>query len=357
LGALLSGNDLRAQRLAGESLGRIAQTGAVIGLLSAGAGKSGTLDRALDHSLTYALIELGHATATARGLDAPDAVTKRAALIALDQMPGGNLKPEQVTPLLVSSNALLKETASWIVDHHPEWGESLAQFFRERLGALPSDARDRAELQQQLERLARNEAIQTLLVKTLSSSNAAAQEIALRALRRASVKEMPAGWVAPLMGCLQGDDPGLLSAAVATVRAIPAAKAQAPELNDALLRLAERSEVPSQVRVLAAAAVAGGIRTLSEPLYNHLLQTLVTDRPVNERGDAALALARARLSDARLREVAEFDFPVRPAARPGGPGGWSCRCRPGRCPVGWCRWPRCPGRSHWLCRGRCGPGL
>ena len=51
----------------------------------------------------------------------------RAALIALDQMPGGNLKSTKVVPLLASTNALLNETAVWIVGHHPEWGGEMAR--------------------------------------------------------------------------------------------------------------------------------------------------------------------------------------------------------------------------------------
>ena len=70
----------------------------------------------LEHSLIFALIEIADREATAQGLRSENPHTRRAALIALDQMREGHLPPGEVTPLLVSSNPVLKETANWIVE-------------------------------------------------------------------------------------------------------------------------------------------------------------------------------------------------------------------------------------------------
>ena len=48
-------------------------------------------------------------------------------------MEGGGLDPDAVAPELASSDPALKETASWIAGRHPEWGDALAGFLRERL--------------------------------------------------------------------------------------------------------------------------------------------------------------------------------------------------------------------------------
>src|SRR5262249_10298414 len=82
-------------RATAEALGRIGDKAAVPALLAA-AGISG--DRVLDHSLTYALIEIGDAEATAAGLKSPSAGTRRAALTALDQMEHGGLSSAAVVP-------------------------------------------------------------------------------------------------------------------------------------------------------------------------------------------------------------------------------------------------------------------
>ena len=79
------------QRAAAEALGRIGDPRAVPDLLAAAAPQ---LDRVLEHSMTYALIEIADPSSTAAGLQAASSRAKRAALIALDQMDGGGLKPD-----------------------------------------------------------------------------------------------------------------------------------------------------------------------------------------------------------------------------------------------------------------------
>jgi HEAT repeat protein len=106
------------QRLAAEALGRIGDKSAVAALLYAAgelerhpADAPASSRRILEHAITYALIELSDPAATAVGLASENRATRRAALIALDQMEGGRLIAEQVTPLLTSSDPVLRETA------------------------------------------------------------------------------------------------------------------------------------------------------------------------------------------------------------------------------------------------------
>ena len=61
-------------------------------LLAAIGAVSGT-DRILEHSLTYALIEIADPEGTSKGLESTDLRTKRLVLTALDQMEGGRLEP------------------------------------------------------------------------------------------------------------------------------------------------------------------------------------------------------------------------------------------------------------------------
>jgi putative heme-binding domain-containing protein len=314
------------RRSAAEALGRIGDPHAVAALLNSTADwqplfarpsiiSSRSFEPNFLHSITYALIEIADAKTTAAGLNSENDLAQRASLIALDQMPGGNLKSEQVTALLSSTNALLKQTASWIIERHADWGTSLASFFEERLNAPALDT-ERAELQQQLERFARNAAIQELLLNAVSGDNRPAQVVALRALAKSAVKEMPAGWIAPLTNSLQQSDPRLLAAAISIVRAFPPPKTNTAALSAALVALAERADSAPAIRVAAAAAVPGGIRQLSEPLYSRLLATLAADGAVNERADAATALARTRLNNSRLLELAAYMQRVGPMELP-----------------------------------------
>src|SRR6185503_19759174 len=142
------------QRAAAEAIGRLGEPAAVASLFSAVADQT-KADRFLEHSLLFALIELNDAPATRSFLNSDNLVVRRAALIALDQMPSGALKPDEVTSLLSSSSAPLRQSAWWVVGHHPEWGKHVSGFVQERLGAkLTSEEQD--ELTRQLAQLSRN---------------------------------------------------------------------------------------------------------------------------------------------------------------------------------------------------------
>ena len=64
-------------------------------------------DRVLDHSFTYALIEIADANATAVGLSSSNPRVRRAAMIALDQMENGHLEPTVVTADLGANTVIL----------------------------------------------------------------------------------------------------------------------------------------------------------------------------------------------------------------------------------------------------------
>src|SRR5207249_3245707 len=98
------------RRLAAESLGRIGDRTAVPHLLAA-VDKSD--DRIFQHSIIYALIELADHAATRQGL-AKSPKTIAAALIALDQMSGGDIKASDVIPHLGASDETLRQAAGWV---------------------------------------------------------------------------------------------------------------------------------------------------------------------------------------------------------------------------------------------------
>jgi putative heme-binding domain-containing protein len=121
-------------------------------------------------------------------------------------------------------------------------------------------------------------------------------------LAASDVKEIPNSWNSALTKSLLSNDRAVVAAAVSLARAIPSTKND--ELNAALVTVAERGDIPVATRMSAAAAVSGGITSLSEPLYSRLVATALGGASVGERSDAAVALARAKLSNARLMELA-----------------------------------------------------
>jgi putative membrane-bound dehydrogenase-like protein len=301
---MLKSPSLQNRRAAAEALGRLGDKSAVPALLAALAEPA---DRALEHSLTFALIEIADPQGTAVGLASGSASARRAALVALDQMDGG-LKPEAVTRALNSSDARLKETAWWIAGRHPEWADAVTGFLRVRLSAtdkLAPAAQD--ELAHHLTPFARSEPVQQLLAERLAdpSAGADARRIALRAMARANLKEAPAAWIACLVDVLKGDNGDLLSEAIATVRSLRVAPRHAARLAAALSQIGSSVKADDKVRISALAAVPGGLPKVEPSLFDFLCSHLDAEQPVAVRAAAAEVLAKAKLSSEQLLALTE----------------------------------------------------
>ena len=91
--------------------------------------------------MTYALIEIADPASTAAGLTSPSLRTQRAALLALDQMPGGGLQAATVVALLESPDAEMRDTAWRVVARHQDWGDALAGYFQQRMAKARPERR------------------------------------------------------------------------------------------------------------------------------------------------------------------------------------------------------------------------
>ena len=296
---LLQNPSLQNRRAAAEALGRIGDRAAVTELLKA-LGELSAPDRTLEHSLTYALIEIGDPRSTAEGLRTADSRTRRAAMIALDQMNGGGLDPAQVAALLTAADPDLKGSASWIIGRHPEWAGELAGFFRDRLIKEKLTSADQAELERQLARFAAAPAIQSLLAERIVDASAAApvKLSSLRAMAQSGVKVVPPSWIDGLAKVLAGNDNELTTQAVATARALPLTQQQAGAITSQLLSLAGRAQAPAGFRLAALAALPGGLTQVEPAVFTFLLGQLDREQPAAARTLAADVLARAVDADA-----------------------------------------------------------
>ena len=310
MGQLLFSGNAFVRRTAAEALGRTGNPNAALGLAWAfEPAKGGTrLDRTLEHSLIYALIEVGNTEFSAKCLKSESLANVRGNLIALDQMPGGNLKPEQVTPLLASTNALLKQTANWIISHHPEWAVALAGFLKERMAVPNLSDSERAELQQQLTQFVREPAVQSLVASTAGDS-AAPKPNRLTALRTMAAanfknaKDIPEQWAEALVPCVSsGGDLDLQRQSVLAARALPR---HTTVLTSALDALASNQHTPPDIRLNAFGAIRG-LSDFGGPGFAFVSSQLAETNSVALRGLAANLLAAVPLEDAYLREMTAF---------------------------------------------------
>lgn len=294
------------RRAAAEALGRIGDKSAVPALLRATADVDST-DRALDHSLIYALIEIADPETTAVGLASKDPRTRRASLTALDQMVNGRLAPEVVAPLLTSSDPALREAASWIVGHHPDWGAGLAGLLRDRLNAKDLTPAERAELERQLARFAHAAPVQQVLAEKLHDSSASrdTRQLVLRAMAQSNLKDVPQRWIEEVARLLSGDDADLARQAVSTAKSLPIAKDKADDLAGVLLKISANDATPSPIRLEALGAVPGGLDKVDAATFAFLRSQLSPEQSVATRIAAADVLSHAKLTGAQLAELAD----------------------------------------------------
>ena len=299
---LLETGSAAIRRVAAEALGRIGDRNAVPGLLERTGEKNG---RILEHSLIHALIEIADPEGTAAGLQAPSSHTQRAALIALDQMPGGGLTPGHVTPLLAARDPILEQTASWIASNHPEWGEALAQYFRRRLALSEQRPEEKADLVRQLAKFGTDPTIQRLLATTTAGAASTESRVtALRAMAGSALKETPSVWVDGLSAVLSGGDSALIREAVDSLRALPdPGEEDAGRLKEALLGVGRDSNLDDELRVSALAAVPGELGDLEPDLFALLQGALEPEAAVNARTGAAGVLGRSGLTREQLLEL------------------------------------------------------
>ncbi|MCI0746277.1 MAG: HEAT repeat domain-containing protein [Verrucomicrobia subdivision 3 bacterium] len=316
----LTSGSAHLRRCAATALGRLEAPEAVPALLAAAPGPS---DRILEHSIIFALMEIANPDALRAGLTARNPFTKRAALIALDQMnlvtPDLRAEPRwkeeansrgltvsDVIPHLSSSDELLRQTSRWIAGHHPDWGGELSGMFRNRL--LESTAAEQEELQRQLAEFGRDSAIQALLAESASSTNRQTRLVALGAMTRARLREAPKNWIRPLAKCLTSGDDQIAAQAVAAVRALSGAKGGLTNLHEQLLEVARDTRRSDEVRLDALAAMQGAL-PLDDELFDFLRRAVDSSRSPVQRTAAASVLGRARLSEEQLDKLIDT-FPT-----------------------------------------------
>jgi putative membrane-bound dehydrogenase-like protein len=264
-------------------------------------------DRFLEHSLIFALTEIAAPEAVAEGLHRKRAASRRVALIALDQMHNGGLKPETVAELLGSNEPVIKETAAWIVGRHPEWGDALAGYLRSRLSGQALTDADAVELEQQLAQFAKSTAVQELMAQALKEAKKSPEvrRIVLRAMARSALTEPPASWVAALTKLLSGSQGDLLEPAVMAAKALSAAKNPDVAFGQALVAVGGNADVLPAVRLTALTAAPGRLANVSTNLFEFLSDQLRPEEDVSLRSLAADVLARAILTPPQLAKLTE----------------------------------------------------
>jgi len=302
---LLGSQSAHNRRAAAEALGRFEDKSVVPELLAA-AGQSN--DRALKHSLIFALIEIADAAGTRKQMNAGNAQQRLAALIALDQMEGGELAASDVVTLLASPDSTVRETADWIVDRHRIWASALVPWFRKQIERAESlSPKESEELQARLSRFAVTGPVRGLLAKSLTDDQLPidAKRLVLRAMAKCDLKDLPAAWATPLTSLLIQNGSPLTADVVAIVRSIPAPASGADSFVDALVRIAGDSDSSDQLRLQALWAVRKRVDAINVDQFEFVVGQVADSLPIKTRATAVQILATVRLDAKQLIRLAE----------------------------------------------------
>jgi putative membrane-bound dehydrogenase-like protein len=291
------------RRVAAEALGRMKAKRSIPAILDALADEAN--DRVLDHSLTYALIEIGDAKATAEGLRHPSPRVRRAVLAALENIPESKLDAKTVLAEVNDKDAALRDTAWWIAGRHPQWGEQLAGYFQERLKQIEKlTPPEQDELVSRFVPFLKSDAVRKTAGDALARTNdpTAARAI-LRGLARSGLKAFPEEWNAGVLLALNSRVDEVVRDAIAVLRAVP-------PTADAFAKLAgEAEKYRAQLnrpfpKELEFALRATGPIGLPQVDIAELIAGVHRDQPGPVRGAAADVLARATISSPSLVTLA-----------------------------------------------------
>jgi putative membrane-bound dehydrogenase-like protein len=288
------------QRVAAEAIGRVGNADDVAPLLHASAFAHG---RAIEHSLTYALIELAQSAATRAGLRDESIHVRRAALIALAQMPTGRLTFNDVMEAWKDVDGWedSRSAAIWILGRHPEWADQLAVVVHDKLSSpLPAGAQERQELIGLLAGSAKSPAIQAVLAEGLRTSW---RDISLAAMRNAAIRPAPTNWIDPVLQLIESGATAPAALDLLGSWKLPADKA--PVVAERLKALARNSAAPAEIRIHALAALKPSSWDDDSTLERWLFERLKSSEPVALRSPAADIVARGGFSDEQLLRLTE----------------------------------------------------
>ena len=228
-------------------------------------------DRALDHSLTYALIEIGENDALRQATRSDNVHVRRAALVALDQM-GAGLDAKLVIASLDDADDAVREFGSLDCQPASGMGCGIDRLFAPKLALTNLRRRTDAAHRSagQAGKKHGDSAASGRRGSACEPDPRPARKLALAAMAASGQKELPQEWLRALTELLSADS-AAAGEALATIRAIPPAKAQAEQIAGVLQKVGD-SSAPPDLRLAALAIVPGGVKSLSAGQFSTAAQ-------------------------------------------------------------------------------------
>ena len=287
------------RREAAKALGRIGSESAIPTLLD---GLATCADRAEEHALIYALLEINAVEPILAGLASTKPTVRRGALIAVDQIDSNQLTADVVASFLESSDEPLRQAAVELFRSRPQWSTKAASLLEgylqstEKLEQRPDLVRGLAS------RFVQDPAVGRLIGRTLASrfTSSTTRTLLLEAIQSAEAPPLHKSWVKPLESLLATNKRELLERAISAV-----SKIKSDHFDAQLKTISIDSENHRLVRIAALDAVSGNGSKVGPGAFRLLTELLRSDSSVAS-ARAAQMVGRASLTNDQLIELASF---------------------------------------------------
>lgn len=297
------------RRNAATALGQIGDRRAVSALLAAAADAK---DRFIEHAVIYSLIQLKDQPALIAALKSPAAGTRKAALIALDQMDESLITAQMAAPFLGEGEAELRKAGLWVFGHHAEgleWAEAVLSFLRGRLRAEKFDGNEADSVRDALLAFVADAQVQALIAESLADEKLSGERqlFLLEVIERCSLKQLPDTWqkiIARRLNASQNGDAQIRARIIAVIRSRRIAA-----LDDELRGIAASAAEAFDLRLTALSALITRAPKLDPAAYQFLLETIAPERDPAQRLSAAQTLGQAELDREQLLRLATEHLP------------------------------------------------
>ena len=305
------------RRTAARALGRCGGPQSVAQLLQT---LQEPLDRSLEHSVVWALIEIGAADVIQQGLSSNGADIRRGAMIALDQLQAPTLSAEVLAKLLDTQDAQLRSAALNVLCRRAKSADDKVVLpavgvAEKQLAVYLDGEQNWEEIKESVARLvatfARHQRVAVVIGKALNQdrSSDAARRLLLEAIGQTRGLPLEPSWVQPIQDELQSGDPNAIAVALRATAAI-----RTDVFNEQLKKLGADAELPMLLRVSLMSAAAGGSRQLSEDLFATLLQMVGSSANQEHSTRAAQMMGGMALTPDQLLTLAPHLEAVGPLA-------------------------------------------
>jgi len=259
-------------------------------------------DRQTEHAVILAAIRIADREGMLPLLAEPSPIVRRAALITLDQMEGGNLSREDVVSLLDTDDEPLRSAALDVISRHEGWASETLTLLSGWLHESSLPPGRASMIRGFLRTQTGDESVQKLVADLLLDLMLpqTSRLLLLEVVAESGLSELPASWAMRLPANFVSPYPAVRHQAVRTVAAFDTAA-----FDDQLLDLAHDDQQAVELRIDALAASSDRKTEVSDGELAFLLSQLADDAGPLQKLGAARTIVRLPLSKPQRLKIAE----------------------------------------------------